>query len=254
MIDTHTHIYTEEFDLDRAAVVERARAAGVQRVVLANEDSTSIERLQRTVSAFPDFCVAAMGLHPESVKTDYRTELRRIGDELAKGGYCAVGEIGIDLYWDTTFCAEQVAAFEQQIDWALALDLPVVLHVRKAFAEVFASLARFAGKPLRGVFHCFGGGVEEARKAVALGFFLGIGGVLTYKNSRLPDILLPIGTEHLLLETDAPYLSPVPHRGKRNEPSFVVETARTMAEIFRMPLEKIDETTTRNATELFRLQ
>lgn len=254
MIDTHTHIYTEEFDIDRAAVVERARAAGVQRVVLANEDSASIERLQHTVNAFPDFCAAAMGLHPESVKTDYRTELRRIGDELAKGGYCAVGEIGIDLYWDTTFCAEQVAAFEQQIDWALALDLPVVLHVRKAFVEVFASLARFAGKPLRGVFHCFGGGVEEARKAVALGFFLGIGGVLTYKNSRLPDILLPIGVEHLLLETDAPYLSPVPYRGKRNEPSFVVETARTMAEIFRVPLEKIDETTTRNATELFRLQ
>ncbi len=253
MIDTHTHIYTEEFDADRVAVVERAQAAGVQRVVLANEDSASIERLQRTVSAFPDFCAAAMGLHPESVKADYRTELRTVSDALAQGGYCAIGEIGLDLYWDTTFRAEQVAAFEQQIDWALTLDLPVVLHVRKAFAEAFASLARFSGKPLRGVFHCFGGGVEEARKAVSLGFFLGVGGVLTYKNSHLADIVSPIGVEHLLLETDAPYLAPVPHRGKRNEPAFVVEVAHTLAEIFRMPVEKIDETTTRNALDLFRL-
>lgn len=253
MIDTHSHIYAEEFDDDRAAVVERAQAAGVRRVVLANEDSASIARLRRTVNEFPCFCAAAMGLHPESVKADYRAELRQVGDELAKGGYCAVGEIGFDLYWDATFRAEQVAAFEQQVDWALAFDLPVVLHVRKAFAEAFASLARFSGKPLRGVFHCFGGGVEEARKAVSLGFFLGVGGVLTYKNSHLADILSPIGVEHLLLETDAPYLPPVPYRGRRNEPCFMAEVARRMADIFRMPMEKIDETTTRNAVELFRL-
>lgn len=253
MIDSHSHIYAEEFDADRTAVVERALAAGVSRVVLANEDSASISRLQRTMHEFPDFCVAAMGLHPESVNADYRTELRRIGDELTAGGYCAVGEIGIDLYWDTTFRAEQIAAFEQQVDWALALDLPVVLHVRKAFAETFASLARFGGKPLRGVFHCFGGGVEEARKAVSLGFFLGIGGVLTYKNSRLPELLSSIGVEHLLLETDAPYLAPVPYRGKRNEPAFVAATAQKLADIFCLPIEKIDETTTENAVELFRL-
>ncbi len=253
MIDSHSHIYCEDFDADRATVVAEAKATGVEHVILANEDTHSIERLLRTKAEFPDFCSVTMGVHPESVKADYKTLLLQIGDELAKGGYCAVGEIGIDLYWDTTFAKEQSAAFEQQLDLALQFDLPVIVHVRKAFAEVFASLAKFKGKPLRGVFHCFGGGVEEARKAVSLGFMLGVGGVFTYKNSNLADILQPIGLEHLLLETDAPFLSPVPYRGKRNEPKFMIEVARKMATLFQVSFEKIDEITTKNSKNLFRL-
>lgn len=251
MIDTHSHIYSAEFDADRTAVVAAAQAAGVEHIVLANEDLGSIERLHQTHDAFPDFCSMAMGLHPESVGADFRNTLQQIGDELARGNYCAIGEIGLDLYWDTTYSAEQRQALEQQLDWALTFDLPVILHVRKAFPEMFASLAKFKNKPLRGVFHCFGGGVEEARKAVSLGFVLGVGGVFTYKNSGLPDILRPIGLQHLVLETDAPFLAPVPHRGRRNEPQFMAAVARKMAEIFDTSIEKIDEITTKNAENLF---
>ncbi len=251
MIDTHTHIYSQEFDDDRAAVVQRALQVGITHVVLANEDSRSIQPLKKTVAEFPDFCFAAMGLHPESVKEDFRTELQIVGDELAAGDYCAVGEIGLDLYWDDTFRDSQILAFEQQLDWAISLNLPVVLHVRKAFAEAFASLAKFRGKPLRGVFHCFGGGVEEARKVVKMGFYLGVGGVLTFKKSHLPEIVSQIGVQHIMLETDAPYMAPVPHRGQRNEPQFVADVAQCLAEIFQIPVEKIDETTTQNAKNLF---
>ncbi len=251
MIDTHTHIYSQEFDDDRAAVVQRALQAGITHVVLANEDSRSIQPLKKTVAEFPDFCSAAMGLHPESVKEDFRNELQIVGDELAAGDYCAVGEIGLDLYWDDTFRDSQILAFEQQLDWAISLSLPVVLHVRKAFAEAFASLAKFRGKPLRGVFHCFGGGVEEVRKVVKMGFYLGVGGVLTFKKSHLPEIVSQIGAQHLLLETDAPYMAPVPHRGQRNEPQYVADVAQCLAEIFQIPVEKIDETTTQNAKNLF---
>ena len=251
MIDTHSHIYSAEFDADRTAVVAAAQAAGVEHLLLANEDLGSIVRLHLSHYSFPYFCSMAMGLHPESVGADFRNTLQQIGDELARGNYCAIGEIGLDLYWDTTYSAEQRQALEQQLDWALTFDLPVILHVRKAFPEMFASLAKFKNKPLRGVFHCFGGGVEEARKAVSLGFVLGVGGVFTYKNSGLPDILRPIGLQYLVLETDAPFLAPVPHRGRRNEPQFMAAVARKMAEIFDTSIEKIDEITTKNAENLF---
>lgn len=253
MIDTHSHIYCADFDNDRCEVVERAKLAGIQHVILANEDLTSVEKLHQTCAKFPDFCTPAMGLHPESVRQDYKKTVQQIGDLLSDKNYCAIGEIGLDFYWDTTFAAEQIDAFEAQIDLALAFDLPVIMHVRKAFAETFASLAKFRGKPLRGVFHCFGGGIEEARKAISLGFALGVGGVFTYKNSNLRDILQPIGLAHLLLETDAPFLSPVPHRGKRNEPQFMLETARQMATVFNTSLEKIDEITTQNARNIFKI-
>ncbi len=252
MIDTHSHIYDPDFDSDRVEVVNRAIEAGVEKVLLANVDTSTIEQMLQCHSQYPDFTSMAMGLHPTSVKEDWLLELRNVEDALRAGDkYHAIGEIGLDLYWDKTFIAEQEKALEQQLDWAISLDLPVILHIRKAHAETFKVLNKFKGKTIRGVFHCFGGGVEEARKAVDMGFLLGIGGVVTYKNSNLGEIIAPIGINHILLETDAPYLSPVPNRGKRNEPSNLVYVRDHLGLIFHKNPQKVDEITTKNARQLF---
>ena len=252
MIDTHSHIYDPDFDSDRVEVVNRAIEAGVGKVLLANVDTSTIEQMLQCHSQYPDFTSMAMGLHPTSVKEDWLLELRNVEDALRAGDkYHAIGEIGLDLYWDKTFIAEQEKALEQQLDWAISLDLPVILHIRKAHAETFKVLNKFKGKTIRGVFHCFGGGVEEARKAVDMGFLLGIGGVVTYKNSNLGEIIAPIGINHILLETDAPYLSPVPNRGKRNEPSNLVYVRDHLGLIFHKNPQKVDEITTKNARQLF---
>ncbi len=252
MIDTHSHIYDPDFDSDRVEVVNRAIEAGVEKVLLANVDTSTIEQMLQCHSQYPDFTSMAMGLHPTSVKEDWQLELRNVEDALRAGDkYHAIGEIGLDLYWDKTFIAEQEKALEQQLDWAISLDLPVILHIRKAHAETFKVLNKFKGKTIRGVFHCFGGGVEEARKAVDMGFLLGIGGVVTYKNSNLGEIIAPIGINHILLETDAPYLSPVPNRGKRNEPSNLVYVRDHLGLIFHKNPQKVDEITTKNARQLF---
>lgn len=252
MIDTHSHIYDPDFDSDRVEVVNRAIEAGVEKVLLANVDISTIEQMLQCHSQYPDFTSMAMGLHPTSVKEDWLLELRNVEDALRAGDkYHAIGEIGLDLYWDKTFIAEQEKALEQQLDWAISLDLPVILHIRKAHAETFKVLNKFKGKTIRGVFHCFGGGVEEARKAVDMGFLLGIGGVVTYKNSNLGEIIASIGINHILLETDAPYLSPVPNRGKRNEPSNLVYVRDHLGLIFHKNPQKVDEITTKNARQLF---
>lgn len=252
MIDTHSHIYDSDFDSDRDEVIARAMEVGVERVLLANVDTSTIESMLQCHKQYPNFTSMAMGLHPTSVKEDWQTELRNIEDALRAGNkYVSVGEIGLDLYWDKTFALEQEKVLEQQLDWAIALDLPVILHIRKAHAETFKVLSKFKGKPLRGVFHCFGGGVEEAKKAVDMGFLLGIGGVVTYKNSNLGEIIQPIGINNILLETDAPYLSPVPNRGKRNEPSNLVYICNQLSSIFQINSQKVDEITTKNARELF---
>lgn len=252
MIDTHSHIYDPDFDSDRVEVVNRAIEAGVEKVLLANVDTSTIEQMLQCHSQYPDFTSMAMGLHPTSVKEDWLLELRNVEDALRAGDkYHAIGEVGLDLYWDKTFIAEQEKALEQQLDWAISLDLPVILHIRKAHAETFKVLNKFKGKTIRGVFHCFGGGVEEARKAVDMGFLLGIGGVVTYKNSNLGEIIAPIGINHILLETDAPYLSPVPNRGKRNEPSNLVYVRDHLGLIFHKNPQKVDEITTKNARQLF---
>lgn len=252
MIDTHSHIYDPDFDSDRVEVVNRAIEAGVEKVLLANVDTATIRQMQQCHSQYPDFTSMAMGLHPTSVKEDWQLELRNVEDALRAGDkYHAIGEVGLDLYWDKTFIAEQEKALEQQLDWAISLDLPVILHIRKAHAETFKVLNKFKGKTIRGVFHCFGGGVEEARKAVDMGFLLGIGGVVTYKNSNLGEIIAPIGINHILLETDAPYLSPVPNRGKRNEPSNLVYVRDHLGLIFHKNPQKVDEITTKNARQLF---
>jgi len=251
MLDTHSHIYLREFDLDRSDVVANALKAGVEKVVLANVDAKTIKRLEKTQAQFPNFCLSAMGLHPTSVNENYLAELQIIKENLFAKPYCAVGEIGLDLYWDETFINQQVTAFEEQIRWALELDLPVIIHIRKAFAEVFNSLKKFGKNLPKGVFHCFSGGIEEAKKAVELGFLIGIGGVVTYKNSNLPEIIKPLGIDKILLETDAPYLAPVPYRGKRNEPKYLTEILQKFSTIFALSEEKIDEVTTNSAKNLF---
>jgi len=253
MIDTHSHIYLKEFDLDRAEVIANAQKVGVEKVVLANVDAKTITRLEKTQAQFPDFCVSAMGLHPTSVNENYLTELQTIKENLFAKKYCAVGEIGLDLYWDETFVNQQVIAFEEQIRWALELDLPVIIHIRKAFAEVFQSLKEFGKNLPSGVFHCFSGGIEEAKKAVELGFLLGIGGVVTYKNANLPEIVKAVGVEKILLETDAPYLAPVPYRSKRNEPKYLAEILCKLSNIFSLSEEKVDEITTNSAKNLFKI-
>lgn len=254
MIDTHSHIYSEEFDADRAEVIENAKSVGIEHIVLANVDNTTLLPMRELAQAYPDFCKMAVGLHPTSVTEDYQAELERVEAELKRGDYVAIGEIGIDLYWDETFKQQQILVFEQQLQWAIDYRLPVIIHTRKAFAEVFASLSKFKGTDLRGVFHCFGGGIEEAKKAISLGFLLGIGGVVTYKNSHLSEIVREVGVDYLLLETDAPYLSPVPYRGKRNEPKFMLETARVLSTLLKLSVEKIDEITTKNAKKLFNIR
>jgi len=253
MIDTHSHIYQKEFEHDLKEVVKNAQKVGVERVVLANVDSQTIDQLEKTQEQFPDFCVSAMGLHPTSVNENYLTELQTIKKNLFAKKYCAIGEIGLDLYWDETFVKQQIIAFEEQIRWALELDLPVIIHIRKAFAEVFQSLKKFGKNIPQGVFHCFSGGIEEAKKAVELGFLLGIGGVVTYKNANLPEIIKAVGVEKILLETDAPYLAPVPFRGKRNEPKYLTEILSKLSTIFSLSEEKVDEITTISAKKLFKI-
>lgn len=251
MIDTHTHIYMEEFDDDRDAVVDNAKSNGVQHLILPNVDVDTIGRLHNCHDLYPGFTSTAMGLHPTSVNDDFEKQLSVIKEDLFTGKHVAVGEIGIDLYWDKTYAEQQELALIRQLEWAQELDLPVILHVRKGYAEVFRVLSKFNNKRLRGVFHCFGGGVEELKKAVSLGFFIGVGGVLTYKNSTLPAVLESVSLKNILLETDAPFLSPVPHRGKRNEPAYLVHVSSVLASIFKVNDQIVDKITTENAMSLF---
>ncbi len=254
MIDTHSHIYGEEYDDDREAVVKSALEAGVESVMLANVDTATIDRMKRMHSEYADWTYMAMGLHPTSVTESFQSDLLLIDSELRSGAYKAVGEVGIDLYWDTAYKDLQIKAFECHVEMALSYGLPLIIHTRKAFAELFASLKRFHGKELHGVFHCFGGGIEEAKKAISIGFYLGIGGVVTYKNSSLPDVLSKVSLDSLVLETDAPYLAPVPYRGKRNEPAYMASVRDRIASIYSVTAQKVDETTTKNAKELFKLE
>lgn len=253
MIDTHTHIYGPEYDADRADVVARARAAGVSHIILPNVDLGTISQMEDCCNQFPDYCSRAMGLHPTEVKQTWQDDLLAIRRQLARGGYKAVGEVGMDLYWDRTFASEQEAALEQQVSWAVELDLPLILHIRKAHAETFRVLAKFPAERLRGVFHCFSGGIEEARKAVRMGFMLGIGGAFTYKNSGLPAIVREIGISHIVTETDAPYLAPVPFRGKRNEPAYMARVVELLAATTGCSAQETDEITTSNAREMFKI-
>lgn len=254
MIDTHSHIYGEEFDADRAEVVERARQAGVTKIILPNVDAESLPRMLAMEAAYPDFCYAAIGLHPTSVDALYKQALEWVHNELERRTWTAIGEIGIDLYWDKTFINEQTEAFRQQIEWAVAYKLPVIIHTRNSIQETLQTLKPYCGSGLTGVFHCFSGTEDDAKQIIDLGGFkLGIGGVLTFKNSTLPAVLRTISPEHLILETDAPYLTPAPYRGKRNESAYVKFTALKLAEVYGCSVDDISEITTRNAQTLFKL-
>lgn len=251
LIDTHTHIYDPQFDADRDEVVQRALEAGVSMMLLPNVDASTIAPMLQLHERFPDCTRVMMGLQPEEVKDDYKEVLSTIEKELERGIYIGIGEVGLDFYWDSTFEKQQLDALETQLEWAKQLHLPLSIHCRNAFDKMVKMLERKQDGGLRGVMHCFTGKEEEARVYMELGFHLGIGGVMTYKNCGLKDYIAQLPLEKLVLETDAPYLSPVPCRGKRNEPAYLVYTANRLAECFGLDVEKIAETTTKTVRQMF---
>lgn len=250
-IDTHTHLYAKEFAADIATVIERAESEGVQKFFLPAIDSTATEDLLQLESRFPGKCIAMMGLHPCYVKDNYKEELKKVEEWLGKRRFAAVGEIGIDHYWDTSFAKEQEEAFRIQIEWALHYRLPIVIHTRNAMQETINIVKEYSHRGIRGIFHCFGGSLESAKEIIKAGFYLGIGGVVTYPKAGLADVLKDINLEHLVLETDAPYLSPIPFRGKRNESSYLKYIAQRVAEAKNVSLETVAQITTANAENIF---
>ena len=250
--DTHTHLYLEEFDQDRREVIEKATGAGVRYMLLPNIDSTSISTMLALADEFPANCFPMMGLHPTSVKENFREELAIVENQLKNRRFYGIGECGIDLYWDKTFAKEQEVVFRHHIELALSYNLPLIVHIRESFNEVIRIL-RDANKPdLRGIFHCFSGSPEQAKQAAGLGFSLGLGGVITFKNNKMQETLKHVGMEHLVLETDAPFLAPMPYRGKRNDPSYIPLIAEKVAEIKGISVEEVARATTENARKLFR--
>jgi TatD DNase family protein len=253
LIDTHTHIYLPEFDSDRDEAIARAVGSGVSILLMPNIDKDSIPLMIAATERYPGVCLPMSGLHPTSVKEDYEIQLYDIFRISSNYVFKAVGEIGIDLYWDKTFISEQVIAFKKQVEFALEKDLPVVIHARESFREIFEALGDYEGTGLKGVFHAFTGTMSDAGKAVSMGFKLGIGGIVTFKNSGLDKIVRGIGIENIILETDSPYLAPVPYRGKRNESSYLCLINRKVAEISGMTPEETAAITYRNSVQLFGL-
>lgn len=251
LIDTHCHLYGEEFKDDLPQVIARAREAGVKRFYLPAIDSESHDAMLRLEAQYPGECFAMMGLHPCYVKENYLQELELVQQWLEKRAFVAIGEIGLDFYWDKTFTAQQYEAFSRQMQWALERQLPIVIHTRNAMQETIDAVKPFAARGLKGIFHCFGGDYEAAKQIVDMDFLLGIGGVLTYKNAGLPATLEKIPLAHLVLETDAPYLTPVPFRGKRNESSYLRYVVEKLADTYQTSPENIAAATTANALKIF---
>ena len=251
IIDTHCHLYAEEFEGDIAEVIKRAKYEGVKNFYLPAIDSTCLDGMLALEKKYPDECIAMMGLHPCYVKANYKDELEIVKGQLAARHFVAIGEIGLDYYWDKTFMEQQQEAFELQMQWALDYKLPIVIHTRNAMQETINMVKPFAAKGLTGIFHCFSGSYESAKQIVDMGFLLGIGGVVTYKNSGLPQALENIGTEHLVLETDAPYLTPIPFRGKRNESSYLKYIVEKLAEIKNISVDEMAAITTANSERVF---
>lgn len=254
IVDTHIHLYGEAFDDDRSDLIEKAKAEGVSHFFLPAIDSTYTDRMKALQKEHPQEVFLMSGLHPTHVNENYKYELDHVYKELTQFSedYVAVGEIGIDLYWDKTFVKEQTLSFETQINWALSFDLPIVIHCRAAFEEIFEVLETYKSKPLYGIFHCFSGSLEQAQKAIDFGFKLGIGGVVTFKNGKIDQFLNQLDLESLVLETDAPYLAPSPFRGKRNIPSYINLVADKVAELYHIPREEVIEKTSATALALFR--
>ncbi len=253
LIDTHTHLFSSQFDDDRHLIVQNAIDKGVSKMLLPNINSQTIDAMHKLCADFPTHCFPMMGLHPCDVKENYLEELQIVKSYLDKGRYVAVGEIGIDLYWDKDTLDIQKEAFRQQLIWAKEYDLPVAIHIRESFDEVFEIIDELNDAPLRGVIHCFTGNEAQAKKASELGFMLGVGGVVTFKNSGLDKTLKNLDLNHLILETDSPYLAPTPHRGQRNESSFLPLIAQKLAEIYEINVEEVAKVTSHNANTLFKL-
>ena len=253
LTDTHTHLYAEEFTTDIDEVIKRAENEGVNKFYLPAIDSTAHEQMIMLEKKYPGKCIAMMGLHPCYVKDNYISELQIVKDWLAKRKFAAVGEIGLDFYWDKTFTAQQYEAFRMQIEWSLQYKLPIVIHTRNAMAETIAVVKEYASRGVNGIFHCFSGTYEDAVAITDLGFYLGIGGVLTYKNSGLAEAIAKVDLQHLVIETDAPYLTPVPYRGKRNESSYLKYVVEKLAQIKNVPAEEVAAITTANAEKIFGL-
>ncbi len=252
LTDTHAHLYADEFVEDRDEMLQRAFQTGVERIFLPNIDPTTTEKMNALARAYPDNCFPMMGLHPGSVGDDWENAVDHVKQELDKGGYCAVGEIGLDFYWDSTYADQQRKAFRQQIDLAKEYELPIVIHVRNSFREAFDIVEEKNSSSLRGIFHCFTGDLEDAEDIIALGgFLMGIGGILTFKNAELDGVVEKIGLDHMVLETDSPYLAPDPNRGDRNESSYLVHIAERMAEVHGTTPKEIAEETTDNSRQLF---
>jgi TatD DNase family protein len=251
IIDTHCHLYLSEFSNEIDDFITRAKDNGVEKIYLPAINSETSEALILLEEKYPDICLAMMGLHPCYVKSDYTDELQKVEDLLAQRKFVAIGECGLDFYWDKTFVKEQYLVLKQQIEWALKYNLPIILHTRNATQETIDVIKKYKGSNLKGIFHCFGGTIEEARQIIDLGFYMGIGGVVTYKNAGLDVVLKEIDLDYIVLETDAPYLSPVPNRGKTNEPANLKIIAGKIASIKNVSYELVAEITSRNAAILF---
>ena len=253
LIDTHTHLYVDAFDTDQKEVIERAMAVGVNYFIIPAIDSSYIKRMYALEKRYPKHVSLMAGLHPCHVKENMEEELEKVFTQLKKRSFCAIGEIGIDLYWDKSFLKQQQKAFSKQIEWAKQYELPIVIHCREAFDQVFEVLDQHRSPKLFGVFHCFTGTLIQAKQAIDLNFKLGIGGVVTYKNGKIDKFLHELPLESIVLETDSPYLSPKPHRGKRNESSYIMYVVEKLSEIYGLSKEEIADITTKNAEKVFAL-
>ena len=253
LIDTHTHLYLEDFRSDISEVIRRAETEGVKKFYLPAIDSRETDNMLLLEAQFPGKCIAMIGLHPCSVKENYGNELAIVKTWLAKRRFAAVGEIGLDFYWDKTFTEQQYEAFRMQIGLSLQYELPIVIHTRNAMQETIDVVKEYVPKGVRGIFHCFGDSYDNARQIIDMGFYLGIGGVLTYKKSGLADVLAKIDLEHMVLETDSPYLTPVPFRGKRNESSYLKYVVEKLAEIKNTTVDEVAAITSSNAQKIFGL-
>jgi len=252
LTDTHTHLYSDQFNDDIDTVIGNCLETGIERLFLPNIDASSIQPMLDLAKKYPENCFPMMGLHPTSVKENYQDKLQLVEEWLNKQQFCAIGEIGIDLYWDKSTLAIQQDAFRTQINWAKERNLPFVIHCRDAFDEIFEILDELNDEKMRGIFHCFTGTVEQAQHIIDYdGFKIGIGGVVTFKNAGLDKVVEQLDLEHLVLETDSPYLAPTPYRGKRNESAYLYNIAAKLAEIYHKPIEEIAKVTTNNSIEVF---
>lgn len=254
IIDTHSHLFVGEFDEDRPEVIRRARESGVTRILMPNIDVASVAPMLQVCADYPDYCFPMLGLHPTEVKANYRDELSQLYYLLGEHAFVAIGEVGIDLYWDKTYKKEQLLALEEQIGWALEYNLPLVIHSREAFSEVYNLFSHYKDTSIRGVFHSFTGTIDEAQALLEFqGFLLGINGVVTFKKSTLPEVIRNIPLSRLVVETDSPYLAPTPYRGKRNESAYVTRVVEKLADIYEATPEHVASVTHANACTLFGL-